>query len=384
MQTIYLDHSATSPLAPEVLEVMLPYLREEFANPSSTHTPGQRARSAREKAREQVAALLGAPSSSVVFTSGGTEADNLAILGGCRAAVRNGRAKHLIVSAIEHAAVREAAAALRGDGFEVDHLPVDEEGRARPEELIRLLRPDTALVSVMLASNETGVIQPVPDLARMARGAGALFHTDAVQAVGKMALSMERLGVDMLSVSAHKINGPKGAGALCLRPGTPCDAILHGGGQERNRRPGTENMPALVGFGEACRLARENLKEHVRHMLNLRTLFETTLQESVPTLRINGDGAERLPSISSLAFPPLEASALAISLDLAGVAVSTGSACSSGAVEPSPVLLAMGLPPSIVHSSVRFSLSRLSTESDVLEGASRVAACVEALRIAFS
>lgn len=349
---VYLDCNATSPVVPAAREAVARALAEAFGNPSSLHGPGQRARRVVDEARAAVAALIGAEPSQVVFTSGGTEADNLALRGALQAA-RPPR-RRLVVGAVEHEAVLNTARALERAGWPVTIVPVTGEGIVTPEGLSAHLGPDVALVSIMLANNETGVLQPIAALAAQAREAGALFHTDAVQAVGKVDVDVGGLGVDLLSLTAHKFGGPLGAGALWIRPGVPMAPVLTGGRQERNRRPGTENVPAIAGFGAAAsQAAAGGARRAVRAR---RDRLEQGLLAAVPGAVVNGGGAPRVPNTTNLSFPGVEAESLLIALDLEGIAVSTGSACSSGTIEPSHVLRAMGLPPSRVQSAIRFSL----------------------------
>jgi cysteine desulfurase len=360
---VYLDHNATTPLHPDVLAaVTAAYTR--FGNPSSLHGPGRAARQALEEARSVVALAVGATDKDVVvFTSGGTEADNLALKGVAFGQAARGR--HLIVSSVEHHAVLHAAAWLATQGFEVTRLPVDAEGRLDPDDLRRALRPDTILVSLMHGNNETGVLFPVADLAALCRGRGVAFHTDAVQSLGKAPLDWTALGPDLVSLSAHKIQGPPGIGALLVRRGLRMQPLLHGGSQERSRRAGTENVPAAVGFATAAQRAVANLAGTVARLRALRDRLEDGLRAAVPDVLVNGRGAERLPHTSNLAFLGLEAESLILALDLEGIAISSGAACSSGSLEPSHVLSAMGLPRARVQASVRFSLGPGTTPQEI-------------------
>jgi cysteine desulfurase len=360
---IYLDHNATTPPAPEVVEAMTRALREEFGNASSIHACGQRAKAALDDARTEVARLIGAEPGDIVFTAGGTEADNLAIRGVLDAA--GPTLRRLVVTAIEHEAVINTARALARRGHAVTILPVDRNGAVEPSALDQALGDDVALVSVMAANNETGVVQPVADLARLARARGALCHTDAVQAVAKIPVDVAALGVDLLSLAAHKFGGPKGVGALWIRRGTALSGVMTGGRQERNRRAGTENVPSIVGCGVAARLARARLAQEGERTGALRDRLEAGILAAVPGTVVNGAGAPRVPNTTNIAFEKVEAESLLIALDLEGIAVSTGSACSSGTLEPSHVLRAMGLPHGRVQSSIRFSLGWTTTPDEV-------------------
>ncbi len=361
---IYLDYNATTPVPHEVSEAVGRALTDIFGNPSSVHTFGQAARAALDLARTEVARLIGAEPSAVVFTSGGTEADNLAIRG-VAGATRDGQRRRIMTSGIEHEAVLSTVKALERDGWSVDVLPVGETGVLSPETLEARLTPDTALVSVMHANNEVGTIQPIAELAAIARAKGALFHTDAVQSAGKIPVSVTALGVDLLSISGHKFGGPKGAGAHWIRRGVRLAAQATGGRQERNRRAGTENVPALVGMGVAARLAQTKLDASALLVGQLRDRLEAGILGALSGTHVNGDRARRVPNTSNISFDGIEAESLLIALDLEGVAVSTGSACSSGSLEPSHVLRAMGLPSSRARNSLRFSLGPATTVEEV-------------------
>jgi cysteine desulfurase len=364
---VYFDYNATTPVAPAVLEAMLPFLRDNFGNAGSVHTPGQRARAAVEQARDSVAALIGAKPSEMVFTSGGTEADNLALFGSVAASTKP--RKHVITTAIEHHAILHSCEELQRQGVEVTIVPVrqsrDSQGVVDPEEIRRALRPETVLISVMHANNELGVVQPVEEIGRLAAEAGVRFHCDAVQSAGKVPLDVSRLGVDLLSISAHKFCGPKGVGALYVRPGTPLAPRFFGGHAERDRRPGTENVPGIVGIGKAAELACTLLAEDSARIGALRDRLESALLERIPGARVNGDRAHRVPNTSNMSFPGAGGEALLISLDLQGIACSTGAACSSGSTEPSHVLLAAGLSRDDARSSLRFSLGRPTTSEEI-------------------
>ncbi len=362
MGPIYLDYNATTPVAPAVAEAVARALRDTFGNPSSLHGPGQRARRALDEARQAVAALIGADAAGIVFTSGGTESDNLALRGVLEAAPANRR--RLVVGAVEHEAVLNTARALQRRGWPVSIVPVTGDGIVTPEALAEHLGSDVALVSVMLANNETGVVQPVADLVLRAHAAGARFHTDAVQAIGKIEVDVRELDVDLLSLTGHKFGGPKGAGVLWIRGGVPMAGVLAGGRQEHNRRPGTENVPAIVGLGVAAALAASGANERAA-VAARRDRLERAALAAVPGSVVNGAGAERVPNTTNISFPGAEAESLLIALDLEGVAVSSGSACSSGTLEPSHVLRAMGLEPARVQSAIRFSLGPATTDEEI-------------------
>ena len=361
---IYLDHNATTPPAVPVIDRMAAALREEFGNPSSVHHFGQRSKAALDDARSAVAALVGADPSEIVFTSGGTESDNAAIRGAAEA-LEVTRRRHLIASSIEHEAVLNTVKALGRRGWEVTLLPVDATGIVSPEILASALRDDTAVVSVMHANNEIGTVQPIAELARLSKARGAVFHTDAVQSAGKLPVDVRALGVDLLSLSAHKFYGPKGVGALWIRRGLRLLSPMTGGKQERNRRAGTENVAGIVGLGVAATLARTGMHEEGTRLAALRDRLEESVLRAVPGTSINGARAPRVPNTTNISFDRVEAESLLIALDLQGIAVSTGSACSSGTLEPSHVLKAMGLPAHRTQNSIRFSLGHANTEADV-------------------
>ena len=375
---IYLDYNSTTPVDRAVLDAMLPYFADNFGNASSIHSSGQRGRSAVDAARDSVAALIGAKTAEIVFTSGGTEADNLALFGSLAASNHSG--KHIITTAIEHHAVLNAAQALEKQGIDVTYVPVGASGIVDPQDVRRALRPETILVSVMHANNELGTIQPIEEIGRIAAEADVYFHCDAVQSAGKLPLDVNRLGVDLLSISAHKIYGPKGVGALYVRAGTPLEPQFHGGHHERDRRPGTENVPGIVGFGKAAELARVRLATDSARIESLRDRLEEMLLNSLASVRVNGDRSRRVPNTTNLAFTAAGGEALVIALDLQGVACATGAACSSGAVEPSHVLLAIGLSPDEARSSLRFSLGRTTTAAEIDRAADIIPPTVERLR----
>jgi cysteine desulfurase len=387
MPRVYLDHNATTPVEPEVLQAMLPYLSGEFGNAASIHTPGQRARAAVETAREQVAALIGARPQEVVFTSGGTESDNHAIFGivrgGSAAAAASGaqkEAKHVITARIEHEAVLNACQALEKEGFAVTYLPVNSSGLINVAELRDAIGPETALISVMHANNELGTVQPLEEIGKLAAQNDIYFHTDAVQSAGKIPIDVASLGVDLLSISGHKFYAPKGIGALYIRSGTRLRQLLYGGHHQRGFRPGTENVPGIVGLGKAAELARRALEEDASRVSLLRDELERGLLARIPHARANAAAAPRTPNTTNITFPGIEGEALIIALDLKGLACSTGAACSSGAVEPSHVLTAIGLPPEEARASIRFSLGRHTSPADVAFALEAIPGAVAQLR----
>ncbi|HAF15923.1 MAG TPA: cysteine desulfurase NifS [Blastocatellia bacterium] len=366
---VYLDHSATTPVDPRVVAAMLPYFTQKFGNASSVHFFGQEARAAVDRARREVAALIGARANEIVFLSGGTEANNLAIRGVCEAA--SGHSRHLITSTIEHSSVRGICEGLGKSGWEITRLPAYEEGVVQAEDVRAALRPNTVLISVMLANNEIGTIQPIEEIAALvreerARGRRQLwFHTDAVQAAGRIPLHVDTLGCDLLSLSAHKLYAPKGAGALFVRRGVRLVSQNVGGHQEREKRAGTEGVPGIVAFGAAAKLAREEMAERSQHDQRLRDRFEAGVTERIGNVVFNGDRGRRLPHLSNISFRFIEGEGLLISLDLQGIAVSTGSACSSGTLEPSPVIRALGRNDELARGAIRFSFGKDNTEQDV-------------------
>ena len=360
MQRVYLDSNATTPVLPEVFEAMRPYYLDQFGNASSIHHHGQHARAAVERAREAVARLLGCRAAEIVFTSGGTEADNLAIFG----IVQSG--EHVITSQIEHHAVLNACKRLEKRGVEVTYLQVDGKGLVDPEDVRRALRPKTKLISIMMANNETGVIESVEEIGRVAAEADVYFHTDAVQAAGKIPIDVKKIGCDLLSISAHKFHGPQGIGALYVRRGTLIDPLFYGGNHERQRRAGTENLPGIIGLGCAAEIALRGLQNgDIARIANMRDRLESTLLERIDEAGVNSGAARRVPNTSNIYFDHIEGEAMVIALDLKGLAVSTGAACSSGAIEPSHVLTAMGLPPERARASIRFSVGKHNTEDDI-------------------
>jgi cysteine desulfurase len=360
MRRVYLDNNASTPVLPQVLAAMRPYFGETFGNPSSIHHHGQETRAAVERARDSVARLFGCRASEVVFTSGGTEGNNLAIAGLVKAG------DHVISSSIEHHAVLNSCKHLEALGCEVTYVPVDGRGLVDPGDLRRALRPTTKLISIMMANNETGVLQPVEEIGRIAAESDVYFHTDAVQAAGKVAVNVEKIGCDLLSISGHKMHAPQGAGALYVRKGTRLEPLFYGGRHERSRRAGTENVPGIVGLGKAADLALEALElGDEGNLAWLRDRLQQGILSQVDEAGVNGDGAPRVPNTANIFFDHIEGEAMVIALDLKGLAISTGAACSSGALEPSHVLMAMGLPGERARASIRFSLGKQNTAEDV-------------------
>ena len=363
MRRIYLDHAATTPTRPEVVKAMLPYLTDAFGNPSSIYSYGQEARGAVEEARTKVAELIGARSEEIIFTSGGTEADNFALKGVAFANEHKGN--HIITTSIEHHAVLEVCKFLERRGFGITCLPVDKYGLADPDDARKAITDKTILISVMHANNEVGTIEPVEEIGRIAREAGVYFHTDAVQTVGHIPVNVDRLNVDLLSISGHKFYGSKGVGALYVRKGTRLVSFMHGGEQERRRRAGTENVPAIVGLGKAVELAGPEMGKEAERLAYLRDKLIKGLGERIDHIRLNGHPRKRLPNNVNVSIDFVEGESMLLNLDLEGICASTGSACSSASLEPSHVLLALGLSPEQAHGSLRFTLGRENTEADV-------------------
>jgi cysteine desulfurase len=382
MKRVYFDHNATTPVAPEVLEAMLPFLSGEYGNASSIHTFGQRARAAVETARDQVAQLIGARPQEIVFTSGGTEADNHAIFGIVAAAAGGGSQPHVVTTSIEHEAVLNACQALEKRGTRVTYLPVDREGRLDLKALRAAMLPagSATLLTVMHANNELGTVQPMPEIGKIAAESDAFLHTDAVQSAGKVPIDVNAMGIDLLSLSGHKLYGPKGIGAIYVRGGTRVRQLLYGGHHQRGFRPGTENVPGIVGLGKAAEMAHAALAQDAARISGLRDRLEHGLLSRARDSRANGAGAERTPNTSNVTFSGIEGEALVIALDLKGLACSTGAACSSGAVEPSHVLTAIGLSAEDARASLRFSLGRHTTDAEVELALQIVPAAVEQLR----
>ncbi len=384
MRKVYLDHSATTPSDPRVVEAMLPYLTERFGNASSVHSFGQEARAAVDRARRQVAAFAGARANEIIFTSGGTEANNLAIRGLGEAAQSHGR--HIITSAIEHPSVRSSIHGLEQRGWEATQLPVYDDGVVRVEDVRAALRPDTILISVMMANNEIGTVQPIAEIGALVRAERKVgrrhlwLHTDAVQAAGRVPIDVESLGCDLLSLSAHKIYAPKGTGALFVRKGVRLTPQQVGGHQERERRGGTEAVANIVAFGAATELAQREMPERNEHTRRLRDRFEKQIAESVDEIVFNGSREQRLPHLSNISFRFIEGEGLLIHLDMQGVAVSSGSACSSGTLEPSPVIQALGRDDEMARGSIRFSFGKDNSEADVDYVSDVLTHAVESLR----
>lgn len=375
---IYLDHAATTPTRPEVLEAMIPFFTEHFGNASSIYRIGRENRKVVDAARADVAKALGAEPSEIFFTASGSESDNWAIKGA--ASARSSKGRHLITSSIEHPAILQVFEALAKTGFEVTFLPVDADGIVHAETLQAAMRPDTTLVSIMTANNEIGTVQSIAELAAIAKAGGALFHTDAVQAAGNIRVDVKEMGVDMLTISAHKFYGPKGIGALYVRKGVRIDPLLHGGHQERGKRAGTENVPGIVGMAKALQLAVAELDAHSLHQLTLRDLALTGIMERIPYVKLNGHPTQRLPGNLNLSFRFIEGESLLLMLDMKGIAASSGSACTSGSLDPSHVLLAIGLPHEIAHGSLRLSFGNVNTEEDVRFLIDNLVVIVERLR----
>lgn len=378
MKRIYLDYNATTPVDPEVLSAMMPFFAQAYGNASSIHSVGQEARAAVEAARTSVASLIGAKPAEIVFTSGGTEADNLAIFGSVAACQREH--KHLICSPIEHHAVLHAVEALEKEGIEVTRLPVSSSGVIDPDDVRRALRPETILISVMHANNELGTIQPVAEIGRLALEADVYFHCDAVQSAGKIPIDVGDMNVDFLSLSAHKIYGPKGVGALYVRENTPLEPMFYGGTIERGRRAGTENVSGIVGMGKAAELARMRLQDDRARLSELRDHLESGICKSVSETRVNGDRTRRVPNTTNLSFAHAEGESLVIALDLQGVQCSTGAACSSGAISPSHVLSAIGMPSHEAKSTLRFSVGRFTTDEEIGYALGVIPSVLERLR----
>jgi cysteine desulfurase len=377
VKTIYLDNNATTRVAPEVLEAMLPYLTDLYGNPSSMHTFGGQVGSKVRKAREQVAALLGASPDEIIFTSCGTESDNAAIRS---ALLADATRRHIVTSRVEHPAVRSLCVDISSRGYRVTSLPVDSGGRLDLDQYKESLTPDTAVVSLMWANNETGVLFPVEKAAEMARERNILFHTDAVQAVGKIPIDMSRNAIDMLSISGHKLHAPKGIGVLYVRKGTRFSPYLIGGHQERGRRGGTENTPNIIGLGKACELAARNMGEENTRVKKLRDRIESELLARIPNSKVNGDTVSRLPNTTNISFEFVEGEGILLMLDEHGICASSGSACTSGSLQPSHVLRAMGVPFTMAHGSIRFSLSIYNTDEEIDAVVEKLPSIIETLR----
>ena len=363
MNQIYLDHSATTKLKKEVLDTMLPFLTEQYGNPSTIYTLGREAKKAMDIAREQVAKALNAKTNEIFFTGSGTESDNWAIKGIAYANKEKG--KHIIATNIEHHAVLHTCEFLEKEGFDITYVPVDNQGIVDLDELKKAIRPDTILISVMLANNEIGTIQPIKEISHIAKEHGIYLHTDAVQAVGNIPVDVEDLGVDLLSLSGHKIYGPKGVGVLYIKSGTKISSFVHGGGQERGKRAGTENVANIVGIGSAIELATEDISQYSTHLQELRDMAIEGILKEIPHTRLNGHREKRLPGNVNISFEYIEGESILLMLDSKGIAASSGSACTSGSLDPSHVLLAIGLPHEIAHGSLRLTFGQENTKEDV-------------------
>ena len=378
MDRIYLDNAATTAVSPEVLEAMLPYFTQCFGNPSSIHSTGRDARRVVDAARKQVAAAIGAQPQEIYFTAGGSESDNWAIKG--TAFAKRSKGNHIITSAIEHHAVLHTCAWLEKQGFEVTYLPVDEFGRVRVEDVEKAITDKTILITIMAANNEIGTIQPIAEIGKLAHDKGILFHTDAVQAIGAMPIDVNAMHIDMLSMSGHKFHGPKGIGALYIHKGVKIDQYLHGGAQERGQRAGTENLAGIVGMGKAIEIATQHLEENAARLTVLRDKLIDGILAEIPDVRLNGHRTQRLPNNVNVSVRYVEGEALLLRLDLAGIAGSSGSACTSGSLDPSHVLLAIGLPHEIAHGSLRLSLGTDTTEAEIDEVLDKLPGIVKNLR----
>jgi cysteine desulfurase len=378
MKRVYFDHNATTPVDREVLAAMLPYFCEEYGNASSIHSFGQRGRGAVEQARISVAALLGARPAEIMFSSGGTESNNYAIFGTVGGA--SGGSKHVITSAVEHSAILDPCAALERRGAAITVLPVNRDGIVDPQDVRRAIRPETVLITIMLANNELGTLEPIEEIGKIAAEKSVTFHTDAVQAAGKVPIDVTRLGVHLLSLSAHKFYGPKGVGALYVRKGTHLDPLMYGGHAERDRRPGTEDVTGIAGLGKAAELALARMTEETERLSRLRDRLERGLLDRIPLASVNGSRAQRTPNTTNLTLPCVEGEAMVIALDLKGIACSTGAACSSGAVEPSHVLTAIGLAPEDARATLRLSLGHHTTDEEIDYALDTIPPVIERLR----
>ena len=378
MDRIYLDYAATAPVLPEVLDAMLPFFVSAYGNPSGIHANGRETRKAVELARRRTAGVLGAESREICFTSGGSESNNLAIQG--TAFAMRGKGNHIITSQIEHHSVLNTCRWLEKQGFRVTYLPVDADGTVDPENVRDAIRPETILVSIMTANNEIGTVQPVAQIGEICREKGVAFHTDAVQAVGMLRTDVREMNADLVSLSAHKFHGPKGTGALYIRKGTRLDPLIHGGSQERGLRAGTENVPGIVGLGKAIETAEAEREENAARIRGLRKVLTDRILQNIPGARMNGHPENRLPGNCHFSFPGTESEALLLRLDLAGISVSGGSACTSGSVEPSHVLQAIGLKDEMLHSSIRLTIGRETTLKEIEKTAQILTEIVEDLR----
>lgn len=364
MRKVYLDNNATTPIHPDVFEAMAPYLKEHYGNPSSVHQFGRHVKVEIDKAREKVAELLNADPSEIIFCSGGSESDNMAIKGVALTHFKG--KKHIITSQVEHPAVLDSCRLLEKIGFEATYVKVDQYGMVNPEEIKEAIKENTALISIQHSNNEVGTIQPIKEIGEIAKGKNILFHSDAVQSFGKIPINVKDINVDFISLSGHKINGPKGIGALYIKKGTSkLFPIISGGHHERNRRAGTENVPGIIGFGITCEIAKKKMASESKYLEELRDSLHQKLTNSIPKIALNGHLTKRLPTTLNLGFECVEGESIIINLDLNGIAASTGSACSSGSLEPSHVLTAMGISPEKIHGSIRFSFGKGNTEEDV-------------------
>lgn len=375
---IYLDNAATTKTRPEVVEAMLPYFTEKFGNPSSIYEFATQNKKAVDEARETIANALGAEASEIYFTAGGTESDNWALK--ATADAYEGKGNHIITSKIEHHAILHTCEYLEKHGFEVTYVDVDEFGIIKLDQLRKAIRPTTILISVMFANNEIGTVQPIKEIGAIARQNNILFHTDAVQAFGQIGINVDELGIDMLSASAHKLNGPKGIGFLYIKKGAKLRSLIHGGAQERQRRAGTENVPGIVGFGKAVEMAMATMQERTEKEIRLREMLMKRILSEVPYVRVNGDRVKRLPNNVNISFQFIEGESLLIMLDMNHICASSGSACTSGSLDPSHVLLAIGLPHEIAHGSLRLTLSEETTEDEINYTVDRVKEIVDKLR----
>lgn len=376
--TIYLDYAATTPAHPDVVSAMLPYFTENFGNASALYACGQAARNVLEETREKVARFIGARADEVIFTSGGTESDNHALIGVAYA--NKERKNHIITTAIEHHAVIETCKFLESQGFRITYLPVDQDGLINPDDVRRAITPQTVIVSVMHANNEVGVIEPLSEISRITRERGVYLHTDAVQTVGHLPIDVNQLGVDLLSMSAHKLYGPKGVGALYVRPGTKMISFMHGGGQERGRRAGTENIAGIVGLGKAVEIAGNDMDEEASRLTALRDKLIHGIFEKIGDVHLNGHPRTRLPNNVNVSIESVEGESICLYLDMAGICASTGSACSSGSNEPSHVLLALGMPRELAHGSLRLTLGKWTTEAQIDETLTSLSSIIGRLR----
>ena len=379
MKRIYLDHAATTPVDPAVVETMLPFFTEYFGNPSSVYTEGRGVKKSIEAARLQIAKAINADPREIYFTGSGSEADNWAIKG---IAMKNqAKGKHIITSTIEHHAVLHTCEYLEKQGFEVTYLPVDEYGLISLDDLRNAIRTDTILVTIMFANNEIGTVEPIKEIGEIVKEKGIIFHTDAVQALGNIPVDVKDLNVDLLSISAHKIYGPKGIGALFIRKGVPIDNLIHGGAQERKKRAGTENTAEIVAFGKAAEMASEHLEENAAHMKELRDLLIKGVMDNIPQVRLNGHPEKRLPGNANFCFDYIEGESILLSLDIIGIAGSSGSACTSGSLDPSHVLLAIGLPAGVAHGSLRLTIGKHTTVEDINYVVDNLIQIIERLRL---